>query len=339
MRDSIQKWLDDLRTQNDNRVSIFDLQITGLEEGTLSLSGRLLDKDQLSALQEQFSNQFPGLSLDAASVQILRSEPGEFFHVVTNLAGIYDGPTLHLPLSSELCYGAEVEILDEREKWALTRQKDGYLGWVFRSYLAQGPATQATHFVMAPSYELRAQPDVRGEILTRLVSGTGVEVEEVQGEWAKIIANRTGWIPSSLLRPLSELPKSISEKRNTLIEDAARMIGVPYVWGGTSGNGIDCSGLARLLHKWIGLDLPRDADMQYQAARSIKPPFEVGDLLFFHEPGKKRKVTHMGISLGGWRMIHSSQGNNGVYIDNVEERAALKAMFVSAGSFLREDSK
>ncbi len=335
MRDSIQNWLDDLRTQNDNRISVFDLHITGLDDGILSLSGRLLDGDQLTALQEHFSNQFPGLSLDAASVQILRREPRELFHVVTNLAGLYDGPTLHLPLSSELCYGAEVEILDESEKWALTRQKDGYLGWVFRSYLAQGPASQATHLVIAPSAELRAQPDVRSEILTRLVSGTGVEVEDIQDEWAKIIANRTGWIPSFLLRPVSELPKSIAEKRNTLIEDATCMIGVPYVWGGTSGNGIDCSGLARLLHKLIGLDLPRDADMQHQAARPVEPPFETGDLLFFHEVGKKRKVTHVGISLGGWRMIHSSQGNNGVYIDEVQERPSLRENFVSAGSMLR----
>jgi gamma-D-glutamyl-L-lysine dipeptidyl-peptidase len=337
MRDSIQKWLDDLRTQNDNRNSVFDLHITGLDDRTLSLSGKLLDGDQLTAFEEKFSNQFPSLSLNTASVQILRREPRESFHVVTNLAGLYDGPTLHLPLSSELCYGTEVEILDEKEKWAFTRQKDGYLGWVFRSYLAQGPASQATHFVMAPSYELRAQPDVRSEILTRLVSGTGVEVEDIQGEWAKVIANRTGWIPSALLRPVSELPKSIAEKRNTLIEDTTRMIGVPYVWGGTSGNGIDCSGLARLVHKWIGLDLPRDADMQHRTAKPVEPPFEIGDLLFFREPGKKRLVTHMGISLGGWKMIHSSQGNNGVYIDDVQECESLKAMFVSAGSFLRED--
>ena len=113
------------------------------------------------------------------------------------------------------------------------------------------------------------------------------------------------------------------------------MIGVPYVWGGISGNGIDCSGLARLLHKWIGLDLPRDADMQYRMAKPIEPPFEVGDLVFFREPGKKRQVTHMGVSLGGWRMIHSSQGRNGVYVDEVQERATLKQNFVSAGSFLR----
>jgi gamma-D-glutamyl-L-lysine dipeptidyl-peptidase len=113
------------------------------------------------------------------------------------------------------------------------------------------------------------------------------------------------------------------------------MIGVPYVWGGISGNGIDCSGFVRLLHKWIGIDLPRDADMQYASAKPVEPPFEVGDLLFFREPGKKRPVTHVGISLGSWRMIHSSQANNGVYIEDVQGREALKQNFVSAGSFLR----
>ena len=113
------------------------------------------------------------------------------------------------------------------------------------------------------------------------------------------------------------------------------MIGIPYVWGGISGNGIDCSGLTRLLHKWIGIDIPRDADLQYAASKSVEPPFKVGDLLFFREPGKKRPVTHVGVSLGGWKMIHSSQANNGVYVDEVQERESLKQMFVSAGSFLR----
>jgi cell wall-associated NlpC family hydrolase len=75
--------------------------------------------------------------------------------------------------------------------------------------------------------------------------------------------------------------------------------------------------------------------MQYAAAKPVEPPFEAGDLLFFREPGKKRPVTHVGMSLGGWRMVHASQGNNGVYVDNVQNREELNQIFVSAASFLR----
>jgi cell wall-associated NlpC family hydrolase len=256
-------------------------------------------------------------------------------HVATNLTGLYEKPTFGMPLSSELCYGTEVEILDEAGKWVFTRQKDGYLGWAYKGYLAEGYASQTTHMVLAPSYELRAQPEAQSEIVTRLVSGTGVCVEEINGEWANVVANKTGWMPLSLLRAISDIPKSIDEKRKTILEDSRRMIGVPYLWGGTSGNGIDCSGFVRLLHQWVGVDIPRDADMQHASARPVEPPFEMGDLLFFREGGTQRKITHVGISLGGWTMIHASRRNNGVYMDDVQERESLKGIFVSAGSFLR----
>jgi hypothetical protein len=256
-------------------------------------------------------------------------------HVSTNLTGLYDKPTLHLPLSSQLTYGTDVEILEVEGSWVFTRQEDGYLGWMYKTHLADGPAPQGTHFVLAPSFELRGQPDPQSEIVTRLVSGACVAVEAVRGDWARVAANRTGWIPLSLLRAIGEVPKSIDEKRKTILEDSARMVGVPYVWGGISGNGIDCSGLTRLLHKWIGLDLLRDADMQHAAAKPVEPPFEVGDLLFFREIGKQRSVSHVGISLGGWKMMHASQTRNGVYIDDVQEQESLRQIFVSAGSFLR----
>ena len=142
-------------------------------------------------------------------------------------------------------------------------------------------------------------------------------------------------MPLSLLRALSELPQSLEEKRNTLIQDSARMIGVPYLWGGASGHGIDCSGFARLLHRWIGVRIPRDADMQYAAAKPVEPPFEVGDLLFFREEDSERRITHVGIGLGGWKMIHSSRGRNGVYVDDVQESESLSRFFAGAGSFLR----
>jgi gamma-D-glutamyl-L-lysine dipeptidyl-peptidase len=331
MMENIQSTLDMLAAQSDHRTSVFDIEIVRLQNASLTLSGRLLNESQLEALTRHFSK----WKLDTGSIRILHRGDLPRMHVATNLTGLYDKPTLHLPLSSELCYGTGVEILEEEGQWAFTRQKDDYLGWVYKPHLAEGFALQGTHLVLAPSYELRAQPDAGSEIITRVVSGTSVVLEDVRGEWAKVIANKMGWMPLALLCAVSEVPNLIEEKRKILIEDAARMIGVPYVWGGISGNGIDCSGLARLLHKWVGLDVPRDADMQHTAAKPVEPPFEVGDLFFFRELGKQRKVTHMGISLGGWKMIHSSQGNNGVYIDDVQERESLKKMFVSAGSFLR----
>ena len=329
--ENIQSTLDQLASQNDYRTSVFDIEIVRLQNSSLTLSGRLLLESQLEALAGFFSN----WKLDTSSIRILHKGNLPRMHVATNLTGLYEKPTFGMPLSSELCYGTEVEILDEEGKWVFTRQKDGYLGWAYKPYLSEGPSAHADHVVLAPSFELRAEPDARSEVITRIVSGTGVAVEDVQAEWAKVLANQTGWMPRSLLRPMNGLPTSMEEKRKTMVEDSARMIGVPYLWGGTSGNGIDCSGFARLLHRWIGIHIPRDADMQHAAAKPVEPPFEVGDLFFFCESGSDRRITHVGISLGGWKMIHSSRGRNGVYVDDVQEQESLKQIFVGTGSFLR----
>lgn len=336
MHDEIQAILDTLAKQYDTRLSVFELQIQRVENGTLSLRGTLLTPDQLSALKEAISRHFPDLRLDAASINILQHPDLPRFHVATNFTGFYEKPTFSVPLLSELTYGTELEILEESGRWAFARQQDGYLGWAYKSYLAEGEAPAATHLMLAPSHELRAEPESTGEVITRLMSGTGVRVEEIKGEWAMVIANKTGWIPLRYLRGIDSLPQTIEEKRKTLIGDSQHMTGVPYLWGGVSGNGIDCSGFVRLLHRWIGVDIPRDADMQCTAASPVEPPFEVGDLFFFAENDDKRNISHVGMSLGGWKMIHSSRSRNGVYIEDLTERKSLMDIFVSAGSFIRE---
>ena len=335
MRDEIQKILDELAAQNDSRTSVFDLQIQGLKDGELSLNGSLLTQDQLFQVKKALSLQFPDLRLDMATIKILQRPDLPCYHVATNFTGYYEKPTFSVPLLSELTFGSELEILEEKERWVFARQQDGYLGWAYKPYLAEGEAPAASHLVLAPSHELRAEPEQIARVVTRLVSGTGVMVEEIQGDWARVIANKTGWILSRRLRAIESLPKTVQEQRKALLEDSGRMIGVPYLWGGMSGNGIDCSGLSRLLHRWIGIDIPRDADMQYAAAKPVEPPFEAGDLIFFGEGDDSGKITHVGISLGGWTMIHSSRSNNGVYVDDLQERKPLMDLYVCAGSYLR----
>ena len=328
----IQSTLDELAKQTDKRTSVFELEILELKNNTLTLSGQLLEDSQL----EDLHRVFPSLHLDTASIRILSREPRDKVHVATNLTGLYEKPTFGMVLSGELYYGTDLEVLDDQKSWLLTRQKDGYLGWVYRSYLSNGTASLPTHLVLAPAVEVRAEPNETSAIVTRVVSGTGVILEEARDGWSCITANKTGWIPSKDLRAIADLPKTLDEKRKTILDDAQRMIGIPYLWGGTSGNGIDCSGFARLLHRWVGVEIPRDADMQYQAAARVKPPFEVGDLFFFAQSDSKRKITHVGVSLGGYQMIHSSRGNNGVYRDDLEQKKSLMDIYVGAGSFIRE---
>lgn len=327
----MQHILDDFAKSIDPRTSLFDVKIDSETNQTLTLSGRLLDKSQLDELHHLFPNR----KLDTASIRVLNAETHERAHVATNLTGLYEKPTFGMPLSSELYYGTELEVLDEKGRWVLTRQQDGYLGWAYCPYIGEGPAPVATHLVLAPSVELYAKPNHESEVITRVVSGTGVIVEKTLDGWSSVSANKAGWIPTTHLRPLAVFPKTSEEQSKTLIQDSMRMMGVPYLWGGTSGNGIDCSGFARLLHRWIGVEIPRDADMQHAVAEPIEPPFEIGDLLFFGESDSDRNITHVGISLGGWKMIHSSRSHNGVYIDNLQERKSLMDIFVRAGSFLR----
>lgn len=331
MSTDIQNKLNELSSQCDNRVSIFEVEITGLDNKTLTLSGRVLHQAQVDDLHRFF----PDLRLDTASINILNHSDLPRIHVATNLTGLYEKPTFGMPLSSELCFGAELEILEEKGNWVFTRQKDGYLGWAYKPYLSEEINRTSTHLVTAPVIELRAEPDYYSEVLSRVVSGTGVTVQQNIGQWTNIVANKTGWIPSSALRAMKDIPQTIEARRASLIQDSARMIGIPYLWGGMSGNGIDCSGFARLLHRWIGIEIPRDADMQAIAANRVEPPFETGDLLFFGESNGDRHVTHVGMSLGGWKIIHSSRGRNGVYIDDVQEKESLRKIFMYAGSFLR----
>jgi len=335
MKPDIQKILDELKSSTDNRTTVFDIQIIGIENGSLALSGRLLDETQLTSLKDALVLRFPDLKLDTASIKILNPNIFPPMHVATNLTGLYEKPTFGMPLSSELTYGTPLEALDENGGWVFTRQFDGYLGWAYRPYLAEGRAPEATHLLLAPSVKLRAEPNADSAVMTRVVSGTRILAEETRGAWMRVAANKTGWIPSSCLRAVKDLPCSIEERRAAIMEDSARMTGVPYLWGGTSGNGIDCSGLARLIHQWIGIDIPRDADMQHRAAKPVEPPFEIGDLFFFGEGDGDHHVTHVGVSLGGWNMIHSSRRQNGVYLDNVQEIESLREIYISAGSFLR----
>lgn len=318
----------------DWRVNVFNIEIKHLQDNQLALAGRVLEQDALTELTTAIAQAFPNMRVDVSAVRVLRQPAQPKWHVGTNITSVHAAPSWLGETYNHLVFGDEVEPLEELGRWVYTRQADGYLAWAYKPFLTPAAPPAATHIVLAPLAELRSAPDANAPIVSRTYAGTRVCVSAIQSGWAHVTAHAAGWLPLTDVCALDALPRTSAARRQRMMNLAPRMMGTPYLWGGASGNGIDCSGFARLVHAWAGITIPRDADMQCAAAAPAQPPYQPGDLFFFGEGDSARKITHVGVCMGGWKMIHSSRSRNGVYIDDVQEREDLRSIFVCAGSFV-----
>jgi gamma-D-glutamyl-L-lysine dipeptidyl-peptidase len=323
--------------QRDGRLHYCQLDVDSLERHVCVLSGAVLDAAGLAEVQAELGGCFPTITFDARKVKVLSQTPPRVLRVGTPVTSILDEPSWRAERMSQVLHGWPMEILIEQADWAFVRQVDnGYLGWAYRSYLTEQAPPPATHMVYEPVAVLRAAPDGAAELVGRMLGGTAVAVTATHERWAQLglADNKSGWVPADYLHSLAELPGDENGRRQTIIHTARALMGVPYLWGGCTALGIDCSGFAQLTHRLVGIEIPRDADMQFSAGKLVEPPFQPGDLLFFGSERGHRAISHVGISLGGWRTIHSSRSRNGVYIDDVQEAAYLRDIYVGARTFL-----
>jgi cell wall-associated NlpC family hydrolase len=317
---------------NDRRLHICKLSADVNEQGAVKVGGRVLEASYLDAVRA-------ALPVDVKyDVTVLRQNT-RTMTVATNITDLHIEPSFLSEMLTQVMNGVSLEVLEEKEKWSLVRQADGYIGWMYRGYLTDAAPGNPTHVVCAPIVGLYA-PNVNPPAAqSRLLAGTMVEVVRTEHDGAHVKLTGAmlpaGWVPRQYLRSLDSLPADTAHTRKQIVEDARQFFGTYYLWGGGSAWGIDCSGLAQLAHRINGYTIPRDADLQFAAARPVEPPFEPGDLIFFGETGGHRKITHVGISAGGWRMIHSSRSRNGVYEEDVQANDNLRGSFVGGRTFLK----
>jgi cell wall-associated NlpC family hydrolase len=159
---------------------------------------------------------------------------------------------------------------------------------------------------------------------------------------------RLWWVERSGLLAQENWPKPDSQGIAYTIELMKRFIGVPYMWGGRSAFGFDCSAFAGAFWSFMGVDLPRDADQQFQAGKKVEGSPRLGDILYFgdqpdEEPderqvGRFAAINHAAISLGGDEVIHATGAVWGVTYNSLDPsspryRAWLRMHFSGARRF------
>jgi hypothetical protein len=143
------------------------------------------------------------------------------------------------------------------------------------------------------------------------------------GDWASAAA--AAGLSSTSALPSDSSPTSATE--SAVISQAQKYVGVPYVWGGTDpSKGLDCSGLTQLVYKNLGIDLPRTASQQATSGQAVAGLANArpGDLVFFDYSSSRAGLDHVGIYLGGGKMIAAPQEGESVKVQDVGNPTVIR---------------
>ena len=298
----------------DRRTTVYEIEYIS-ESNTLK--GKTNNVAAKKALLEKLKVKNPKDSI----VILPNLLPGQQPYVVANVSvvNLRSEPEESAELSSQVLLGIPMKVFEKYRGWYRVQCPDQYIGWVDASTVKPFSENQITDYqkdslVIFTDFYGKAYRDTSSNALPirDLTYGNIIVKNKILGKFIEVtFPDKTkGYISVNSAKPI----KFWLEKSESYGDEIARFslnyLGTPYLWGGTSAKGVDCSGFTRMSYLSKGLFLPRDASQQALIGEKVTidstfSNLRVGDLLFFGNTETKR-VVHVALWLGGLSFIHSS---------------------------------
>jgi len=231
-------------------------------------------------------------------------------------------------LVSQAMLGTPMKVLDYKNKWYRVQTPEHYIGWMDAAGLQQLTEDEMQRWKNSNRYlfnqisgNVYDAPHKKAGIVSDLVLGDLFEVESTVKKFLKIRFpdGRTGYVRKAYCISFDEWINQKPDARSVL-SVAGKMTGFPYLWGGTSSKGVDCSGFVKIVYYSRGIILARDASQQARYGEPVdfsnRNNLQPGDLLFFGRSAQR--ITHVGIYQENGNFIHSS---GKVHIGSIDPKA------------------
>ena len=248
-----------------------------------------------------------------------------------SVANLRSEPKHSAELATQATLGTPVKVLKKEGSWYLIQTPDLYLSWVDAGGLQLMTEQEFTTWkktdkiIYTQTYGHAFETTEATSRISDLVAGDVLQLLGTDGDYHKVQFpdGRIAFVATEESQDYQSWTDALVTDAEALITTSKTLMGVPYLWGGTSTKGVDCSGFTKTIYFLNGMVIPRDASQQVHTGKAVDSVanfenLEKGDLLFF---GRKatdssaEKVVHVGMWIGDNQFIHSS---NMVRISSVD---------------------